>query len=285
MKKCLILATVTALLMSGCASITTVPNNDEVIDYENDHSLAWNVMNQIESADKLYDVTTPDGDSVKDTSALGHVAFAVLSGNFFGGLTASVLTDNKGHITHANMIQSLDLRNAPKGDLKLEVTNQFIARLKAADNTTIIEGLKVSSDGYSFIERSDSCTRVLKAYLEMRPDSDTAKSDLKNGYCKIILDIDVVGPSNLDVFKGSEEQTTIRIRPNGNRHANTFIETFNDTYLFHAAFQYPGRDVVSAPFVEYKGSAYLFMQKTDNGKEQFIPFSEMPDQKYLMLGR
>jgi hypothetical protein len=285
MKKIVILAAVSALMMGGCSSITTEPKNDEVIPYEQDHSLAWNVMNQIESADKLYDVETMEGDSVKDTSALGHIGFALLSGNLFGGLTASVLTDTKGHISYSNFIMSLDLSKAPDGNLKLEVANQFIERLKATVDNVVIEDFEVSSYGYKFIERSDSCTRALRALVNLSPNSKYNQKTLNTGHCRIDLQIDVLGPSNTDIFKGSEDQTTVRVRARGQRHGNTFIESFQDSYLFHSAIQYPGTSVMSPPFIEYKGQAYLFMKKSDDGKEQTLPYSEMPNQKYLMLGR
>jgi hypothetical protein len=290
MKKIIILAAVSALMMGGCSSITTEPKttepkNDEVIPYEQDNSLAWNVMNQIESADKLYDVNTMKGDSVKDTSALGHIGFALLSGNFFGGLTASVATDTKKNITHANIIQSLDLSNAPNGDLKLEVANQFIAKLKSTDPSVVIESFEEYQGGYSFIEKSTACTRGLKDKLSLYPDSSYAQKNMARNSCLITLELDVIGPSNLKVFKDSQGETTVRLYTTGNRHPNSLIETFKDSYLFHAAFQYPGSDRVSIPFVEYKNQAYLFMKKTSDGKEQVIPFSEMPNQKYLKIGR
>jgi hypothetical protein len=285
MKKIVILAAVSALMMGGCASITTEPKNDEVIPYEQDHSLAWNVMNQIESADKLYDVETMEGDSVKDTSALGHIGFALLSGNLFGGLTASVLTDTKGHISYANFIMSLDLSNAPDGNLKLEVANQFIERLKATVGNVVIDDFKASSDGYWFVERSDACTRALKAYLNFRPNLESNKRNFEIGHCRTDLNIDIIGPSNPDVFKNSKGQTTVRIRPMGNRHLGSYMHSFDDAYLFHRPRTYQGDNYVSPPFIEYKGVAYLFMKKTEDGQEQILPYSEMPKQAYLMLGR
>jgi hypothetical protein len=285
MIKIIILATVSALMMGGCSSITTEPKNDEVIPYKQDHSLAWNVMNQIESADKLYDVKSMKGDSVKDTSALGHVGFALLSGNLFGGLTASIITDTKGHISYSNFVMSLDLSKAPDGNLKLEVANQFIERLKATVSNVEIEGFEESYYGYKFVERSDACTRALRAYVNLSPDSEYNQKKLKVGHCDSDLQIEVIGPSNPDVFKNSKGQTTVRVRARGQRNGNTFVESFEDSYLFHPAFKYPGTSVIAPPFIEYKGQAYLFMKKTDDGKEQTLPYSKMPNQKYLMLGR
>jgi uncharacterized protein YceK len=284
MKKIVILAAVSALMMAGCSSITTEPKNDEVIPYEQDHSLAWNVMNQIESADKLYDVETMEGDSVIDTSALGHIGFALLSGNLFGGLAASVITDTKGHISYSNFIMSLDLSKAPNGNLKLEVANQFIESIKTHDNI-VISDFKESWFGYRFIERGDGCTRALQAHLNLHPDSERVQKRFNEGYCATDLHIDIIGPTNSKIFKNTKGFTTVRVRPAGYRHSNSYVGSFKDVYLFHSAYQYPGSNNISAPFIEYNDSAYLFMKKTEDGKEQVVPFSEMPNQKYLMLGR
>jgi hypothetical protein len=275
MRKIITLAAVSALMMGGCSSITTSPNNDEVIPYNDDKSLAWNVMNQIESADKLYDVKTLKNDSVKDTSALGHVGFALLSGNLFGGLAASVATDGKGNITHSNLIQSLDLSNAPNGDLKLEVTNQFIARLKARDPSVSIDRFKESWNGYSFNETSDRCTKYLIKISKDHPNEPRYQRMFDLGYCYVDLDIDIIGPSNPKVFNNSAGQVTVRLYTIGIRHLNTFVSALDDAYLYNASITYSRKNVVSMPYVEYKGRSYLFMKKTPEGKERSIPTSEM----------
>lgn len=285
------LALTAALLMSGCSSITTSPNNDDVIPYEDDKSLAWNVMNQVESADKLRDVKVKNNNSIKETSALGHLGFAILSGNFLGGLTSSLATDSSGNEAHSNIIMSLDLSDAPGGDLKLEVINQLVAQLKIYDPSVKIGEVTNSYMMHRFKERSDTCMSILNSYLDAQKKRTIidewqlkrAQRHADSGECTTALEIDIIGPSNEMVFKHSEGHYTVRVRVMGARANSTYMHALSDSYLYRPKYPYANKWV--PPFVQYKDNAFFFMKKTSDNKEQMVPLTEIPGYELILIGK
>jgi hypothetical protein len=273
MKKCLILATVTALLMSGCANTQTKPNNDTVIPYENDKSLAWNVMNQVEAADKLHDVEAPERSAVSDTSAAGHIIFGAMSWNFIGGLTTSLLLDNKYPIDRNNLIMAVDLRGAEGGDIGIEMAKLIKEAAIKKNPKGIFSNIEPYIDGYKFTEQSEECSELLDLYVDKNPDRSTFKRYKEAGICNIFMrGVEIIGPANSNLFPNAENLTTVRLTFDLHRWATHFIKYLPDAYLFHKATN------KTQAFVEHKNKAYLFVKKSiSNGDEYSLPIESTPN--------
>lgn len=280
MKNILLLGT--ALLLTACSS-TPEPVSKEVTLYQESKSLAWNVMNQAGAARLLRDVSSESDNINGGPSTINHLTFAVLSGNFFGGLTTSLLLDDEYPINRENMILSMDLRNSQNP--KLDVATFFISQLKKGNANFEVTDLEETDKGYKFIEQSDSCIKMLKIYADMYPDNSLNQKWLARGNCKFKLDIDILGASNDKLFETSKGQNTVRISMRSSRNFNSVIGNFDNAYLYHHAYKYRDSKITSIPFIEKGDTAFLFMKKDADNIDQTIPLINMPNQKYLMLGR
>jgi len=254
-----LLATTIALsMLGGCAS-TSEPKYDEVIPYDDSKSLAYNVAKQGDFHYKLNDVDVPEDATVRSKGVMGHMVSTFLfSPNFAGSLGLSLTSDDDHGANQPQLVLSTKIPNNVE-DMDAFILEYVRSKVLAHDPTT--EFFDISSN-YGFIyysHRGDICTKSSIDSLEIFGENKYERDILKSNKCDMELKYSLIGPSNQIIFPNSVGETTIRLHFGGQLLPGTYLQAFDNAYLYNKSVYYNDLNVTIPMHVQHKEFMYVFV--------------------------
>jgi hypothetical protein len=262
----------TAFVFCGCAS--TAPEFDEVITYDQNKSLAYNVMKQIDSHYKIKEAERPDESEIIETSVLGHLANTfILSPNFIATFGLSLAMDDAHGADEYHIIQAMDMSGIHENEYRNHVAQYFINIVKENDPGTELFDFDDGINGFTWKEKGPSCTKELERKLQTKIDEDSIyidsyKERLQQGECYLRISFDFVGPANSKLFPEAinDNFVTIKMKPSWGHHSfRYYFDSMNNAYLYSPpreqwrANKYGGK--THPAIVQHKDKVYFFVKK------------------------
>ena len=250
-------------VISGC-SVSSKPEFDHVISYEDHKSLAYNVMKQIDAHYKVKEAELPEDAKIRKRSVGDHLFNTfVFSPNFLASGIFSFTSDDNNGLNQYHIITAVNLASVAPEDVRVHIAKQFIDVVKQHDPTIETFDLSDGSNGFSWSEKGESCTNELEKRLQAKiaEDSfyiDSARERLEKGICRLRVSFELVAPANPKVFPKAihNDWVTVKMRPTWGHHSlQYYFKKLGDAYLY-----YPPKSN-RPPIVQHQDKVYFFVKK------------------------
>lgn len=263
MFKKILATTIVLSILAGCAS-TSEPKFDKVIPYDDSKSLAYNVAKQGDFHYKLNDADVPEDAIVRSKGVMGHMASTFLfSPNFAGSLGLSLTSDDDHGANKPQLIVSTKIPSNIV-DLDSFILEFIRSNVLSHDPTTEFFDISSKYGAIYYSHRGDICTKYNTDSLELFGENQFYRERLKNNKCDVRVNYSLIGPSNQKIFANSEGETTIRLHFSGELLTDTYLQAFDDAYLYNQTNFYKDLNITIPMHVQHKDLMHVFVSPEQN---------------------